>query len=204
MQDIFSDGRMVLASGQDIRMVLYEQQDEVEKSCLKLETNILWFVADGKKWIYHPDGKIEIGAGQRRAVARRRHAGLDVVGGRARGARGRRARAGRRRRARTGRARAAPDIDRRNAREHRAAVVRGRRSRRVGRARRISGGGGDRARGIGRRRRARGVGGDRACRARRRRRACRARRSRCSRRTRRRGRAAGGDRAARGRWRRCR
>lgn len=55
---------MVLASGQDIRMVLYEQQDEVEKSCLKLETNILWFVADGKKWIYHPDGKIEIGAGQ--------------------------------------------------------------------------------------------------------------------------------------------
>jgi AraC family transcriptional regulator, exoenzyme S synthesis regulatory protein ExsA len=64
MQNIFKDGRLVLAAGDDIQMVYYEQRQAAEKSYLQLETNILSFVLHGKKWLYHTRGKMEIGSGE--------------------------------------------------------------------------------------------------------------------------------------------
>ena len=64
MQDIFSDGRLVLSCKDDIRMVYYRQREAAEKTCLQLEGSILSFVLHGRKWLYHPFGKLEIGGGE--------------------------------------------------------------------------------------------------------------------------------------------
>lgn len=64
MQDIFNAERGVLTVGTDIQMVYYDQREDAEKKYLKLETNILSFVLHGRKWLYHPRGKMEIASGE--------------------------------------------------------------------------------------------------------------------------------------------
>ncbi|GGA98430.1 helix-turn-helix transcriptional regulator [Puia dinghuensis] len=64
MQDIFSDGRLVLSCKDDIRMVYYRQREAAEKTYLQLEESTLTFVLHGRKWLYHAFGKLEIGAGE--------------------------------------------------------------------------------------------------------------------------------------------
>jgi len=64
MQDIFKDGRTVFSSGEDIQMVYYRQEQAAEKSSLQLEESILSFVLQGKKILYHPQGKQEIRSGE--------------------------------------------------------------------------------------------------------------------------------------------
>jgi AraC-like DNA-binding protein len=58
--DLFADGRLVLASGEDIQMIHYHQQQELEKNFLSLNKNLLSFVIQGQKQIFHELGKITI------------------------------------------------------------------------------------------------------------------------------------------------
>ena len=64
MQDIFCDGRPVLSCGEDIRMVHYVQEEDAEKACLHLPDSILSFLLKGRKWLYHPGGKVTVAPGE--------------------------------------------------------------------------------------------------------------------------------------------
>lgn len=58
--DLLAYGCLVLASGDDIQMIHYHQQQETEKNFLTLNKNLLSFVIQGQKQIFHELGKITI------------------------------------------------------------------------------------------------------------------------------------------------
>jgi len=64
LADIFKDGRLVLAFGEDIQMVHYRQDEDTEKANLLLEEHLLSFVMHGHKTLWHSRGKLQIAAGE--------------------------------------------------------------------------------------------------------------------------------------------
>lgn len=70
MMDVFKDGRPVLSSGEDIRMIHYRQEEETEKASLILEEHLLCLVLCGHKTVWHPQGKLEISPGEGFFLAR--------------------------------------------------------------------------------------------------------------------------------------
>lgn len=64
MQDVFSDGRYVLSWGEDVRMIHYVQEEDAEKTCLQLPDSIVCFILRGRKWLYHPGGKVTVAPGE--------------------------------------------------------------------------------------------------------------------------------------------
>jgi len=70
LADIFKDGRLVLAVGEDIQMVHYRQDEDTEKANLLLEEHLLSFVLHGHKTLWHSQGKLQIAAGEGFFLAR--------------------------------------------------------------------------------------------------------------------------------------
>jgi len=64
MIDVFKDGRFVLTSGEDIRMIHYRQEEDTEKASLMLDEHILCLVLHGHKTVWHPQGKLRIAPGE--------------------------------------------------------------------------------------------------------------------------------------------
>src|SRR5882757_7548906 len=64
MNDVFNDGRLTLASGEEIRMMHYRQEIDTEKANLVLNAHLLCIVLQGHKKIWHPQGRLEIRPGE--------------------------------------------------------------------------------------------------------------------------------------------
>jgi AraC-like DNA-binding protein len=70
MIDVFNDGRLVLTSGEDIKMIHYRQEEDTEKASLLLEEHILCLVLFGNKTVWHSQGKLQIRPGEGFFLAR--------------------------------------------------------------------------------------------------------------------------------------
>jgi len=70
LADIFKDGRLVLSAGDDIHIVRHRQDEDTEKANLLLEEHLLSFVLHGHKTLWHPQGKLQIEAGEGFFLAR--------------------------------------------------------------------------------------------------------------------------------------
>ena len=70
MMDIFKDGRLVLAFGEDIQMIHYRQDEDAEKATLLLEEHVLCLLLHGYKTVWHSQGKLEVSPGEGFFLAR--------------------------------------------------------------------------------------------------------------------------------------
>lgn len=60
LPQVFTDREHMLCAGDAIQLVHYRQKKNTEKTSLRLHTNILSYVIQGRKQVYHPGCKLEI------------------------------------------------------------------------------------------------------------------------------------------------